>query len=92
MAENLILLMPDKTDIERDAVAKAWKNAGGQVLRLARFWEPPDLPADAVRLYGNHIFCLVIQEKMAIRLISPSDYFLLSHSKMKLGALYWMEK
>ena len=71
---NTVLLIPNKTDIERDAVASAWENAGGKVLRVDKFWEPPDLDKAIIRIYGNAIFALVIREKKPIKLISPDDY------------------
>ncbi len=74
--DNLILLVPEKGDVERDAVAAAWLTGGGKVLRLDRFWEPPELDTAHVRLYGNHTFCLVLAEKLGLDLISPADDWL----------------
>ena len=74
---DLILLTPDKRDPERDAVAQRWKNAGGEVVRLGRFWDPPTLPTGQVRVYGNDTFCLVLAEKLGLRLVSPPDELLL---------------
>ncbi|HSO37659.1 MAG TPA: ATP-grasp domain-containing protein [Labilithrix sp.] len=72
----LILLVPDKADPERDAVAAAWQVAGGRVLKLGRFWEPPELDQAHVRLYGNDTFCLVLAEKLSLHLVSPPDRIL----------------
>jgi hypothetical protein len=36
------LLIPEKADIERDAVARIWADAGGDVMRLGRFLDPPE--------------------------------------------------
>jgi hypothetical protein len=72
----LVLLIPDKPDPERDAVATAWETAGGSVLRVGRFWEPPEVDRAHVRVYGNDTFCLVLAEKLALHLVSPSDRIL----------------
>ncbi len=75
---DLNLLIPEKPDAERDAVAAAWEASGGSVNRLARFWEPPQLPHGSIRVYGNETFCLVLQEKLALRLETPADDLMLA--------------
>lgn len=75
---GLVLLIPDKPDIERDALAAVWEQNGGEVLRLGRFWDPPSLDPSRVRLYGNDSFCLVLQQKLGLPLCSPPDDLLLS--------------
>src|SRR5262245_11951012 len=70
---GLTLIVPEKSDPERDAVAAAWGVQGGEVLRLGRFWEPPELEPATVRVYGNDTFCLVLAEKLGLRLLSPPD-------------------
>lgn len=70
---GLVLVIPEKGDLERDAVAKAWESAGGTVLRLGRFWDPPELDPQQVRVYGNDTFCLVLQQKLGLDLCSPDD-------------------
>ena len=35
-----LLLMPDGSDRERDAVARVWERMGGKAHRVGRFWEP----------------------------------------------------
>src|SRR4029450_12717872 len=75
--ERLTLIIPDKPDPERDAVAAAWEKTGGAVLRLGRFWEPPALNPRFVRVYGNDAFCLVLQQKLGFELLSPPDDLLL---------------
>ncbi|MBI2395981.1 MAG: ATP-grasp domain-containing protein [Deltaproteobacteria bacterium] len=69
----LVLLLPDKPDVERDAVADAWVRAGGTVVKVARFWDPPEVDRASVRVYGNDSFCLVLAEKLGLELVSPSD-------------------
>lgn len=76
--EGLTLLIPDKADAERDAVAASWEAARGDVLRLARFWEPPSVLREGVRVYGNETFCLVLQAKLDLMLVTPPDDLALS--------------
>jgi hypothetical protein len=73
---GLILVVPERGDVERDAVADAWRAGGGEVLRLGRFWDPPPLEAARVRPYGNDAFCLVLAQKLGLEPISPPDHLL----------------
>ena len=75
---GLNLLVPDKPDVERDAVAQAFENCGGTVHRIARFWDPPHFEPSTVRVYGADAFCLVLQQKIGFTLCSPSDELLLT--------------
>lgn len=50
----------------------------GQVVRLDRFWEPPELDRGRVRLYGPDTFCLVVAQKLDLELLSPADDLLLN--------------
>ena len=68
---DLVLAVPAKPDVERDAVATAWQRAGGTVVRLDRFWEPPALPVERVRVYGPMTFALVVAEVLALELVGP---------------------
>lgn len=72
-----MLVIPEKPNSERDAVSVAWQSGGGEALRLGRFWEPPIIKASRVRLYGNDTFCLVLAEKLGMKLVSPADDLLL---------------
>jgi hypothetical protein len=38
---GLNLLLPDKPDVERNALADAFTRCGGVVHRIGRFWDPP---------------------------------------------------
>lgn len=78
---GVTLLIPDKDDIERDAVADAWTKNGGELLRIAKFWNPPPLSSKDIRVYGNNMFCLILAEKLGLELISPEDDFLIKISK-----------
>ncbi len=75
--DRLLLIIPDKRDIERDAVAEAWQENGGDILRLGRFWEPPVLEVSQVRLYGPDTFCLVLAQQLNLDLVSPTDDLLI---------------
>lgn len=70
---GLLLLIPDKPDPERDSVAAAWRESGGEVLRLGRFWTPPAVDRARTRVYGPEVFCLVLAEKLQLELVSPAD-------------------
>jgi hypothetical protein len=74
---ELLLLIPEKSDTERNAVAEVWQAQGGEVLPLGRFWAPPALNHSRVRLYGNDTFCLVLAQKLELELLSPPDDLLL---------------
>jgi hypothetical protein len=50
---GLTLLVPEKRDPERDRVGEARATAGGTVMRLGRFWDPPALNPATVRIYGQ---------------------------------------
>jgi hypothetical protein len=90
--DNLILVMPDKVDSERDAVADAWVLAGGSVQRLARFWEPPSLPSERVRLYGPDTFALVVAQKLEIDLAEPNPYAVFECPAQFLGRAVSVER
>jgi hypothetical protein len=83
--DGLTLLVPERTDVERDAVATSWTMHGGEVLRLGRFWDPPVLDARQVRVYGNDTFCLVLAQKLDLTLISPPDDLLLHLDASVIG-------
>jgi len=76
-AEGLTLVISDKADIERDAVAESWTSMGGDVLRLGRFWDPPALDPSTTRVYGADSFCQVLAQKLGLSLLSPPDDLLL---------------
>ncbi len=40
---GLNLVIPDKTDPERDSVADRWRARGGAITRIGRFWDPHTL-------------------------------------------------
>jgi ATP-grasp domain, R2K clade family 2 len=90
--DNLILVIPDKVDSERDAVADAWELAGGSVERLARFWEPPPIPRERVRLYGPDTFALVVAQKLGIDVAEPDPYAVFKCPARLLGRAVSVER
>jgi hypothetical protein len=89
---SLCLLVPEKSDPERDAVAEAWTRAGGEVIPVGRFWEPPEIDRARVRVYGNDTFCLVLAEKLGLELVTPDDRLLESLSRDLLSRDVRIEK
>ena len=74
MRLNSILLIPQKSDEERNSVLKTWIDLGGQGHRLDKFWEkPPELENKKIAVYGNDTFALVIAQIFNLKLISPDD-------------------
>ncbi|MBN9415000.1 MAG: ATP-grasp domain-containing protein [Candidatus Eremiobacteraeota bacterium] len=45
---------------------------------MDRFWDPPLLEPERVRLYGPDTFCLVLAQKLGLHLVSPADDLLLN--------------
>lgn len=74
---GLNLLISDKPDVERDAVAESFVRGGGEVTRVGRFWDPPAFEPATVRVYGADSFCLVLQQKLGLTLCSPHNELLL---------------
>jgi hypothetical protein len=74
---GLNLLISDKPDPERDALADSFARRGGIVHRLGRFWDPPPFDPATVRVYGADSFCLVLQQKLGFQLCTPADDLLL---------------
>lgn len=79
-ARDLTLVISDKPDVERDAVAAVWQASGGSVLRLGRFWDPPALDPMRARVYGADTFCQVLAQKLGLTLVTPADDLLLKLS------------
>lgn len=70
---NQLLLIPEKADSERDALALAWQQAGGKVQRITKFWQHPNTGKAKVSIYGNDTFVLVLAQVLGLHLLSPSD-------------------
>jgi hypothetical protein len=76
---DTVLLVPEKTDGERDLVINTWQRLGGKVQRLERFWEKPaGLEGRKVAIYGNDTFAQVVAQVFGVQLLSPDDS-LISH-------------
>ena len=71
--KNEILLIPDKPDSERDSIANSWENNGGDVLRIGKFWEKPEIGSKRITIYGNDTFCLVLAQVLGIDLVMVKD-------------------
>ena len=52
MQEEILLIIPDKEDEERDVLAEKWREKYGAVLRVGKFWIKPDTHNKKVALYG----------------------------------------
>ena len=50
-------------------------------MRLGRFWDPPDLQRDSVRVYGSDSFSLVLAQKLGLTMVSPPDDLLVHLDK-----------
>ena len=68
-----ILLLPEKSDSERDAVAEAWINQGGEIRYIAKFWQKPPIDSSKVAIYGNDTFALVLAQVLGKQLLMPKD-------------------
>jgi len=71
--ENEILLIPDKADTERDAIAKIWEDGGGEVMRIGKFWIKPEVGNKRVSIYGYDSFCLVLAQILEIEMEMVKD-------------------
>jgi hypothetical protein len=71
---NKILLIPEKSDAERESVLLAWVKKGGKGKKVDRFWEKPSpFTNQKVAIYGNDTFALVLAQILGVTLISPDD-------------------
>lgn len=74
MHADTVLLIPQKSDEERNSVLKAWIDLGGKGQRVDRFWEKPEgLDTKKLAVYGNDTFALVVAQIFNLELISPDD-------------------
>lgn len=71
--KNQVLLLSAKQDVERAEVAAAWKNLGGEVRLLAKFWIKPSLSEFKPVIYGGSSFALVLAQLLDLELLSPKD-------------------
>lgn len=71
---GLTLVISDRADPERDAVAAAWSDAGGEVARVAQFWTVAAIAH--ARVYGAEAFAHVVAQRLGLALIAPADDWL----------------
>lgn len=71
--KNEILLIPDKTDEERDRIAQIWESKGGEVKRIGKFWIKPEIGDKRVCIYGYDTFCLVLAQVLGIEMEMVKD-------------------
>jgi len=71
--KNEILLIPDKTDEERDKIAKIWESKGGEVKRIGKFWIKPEIGDKRVSIYGYDTFCLVLAQVLGMEMEMVKD-------------------
>lgn len=70
----MILLIPEKTDVEFEAVAKVLTAMGGRTKRLGRYWiKDTTLVNQPMAIYGNQTFAMVLAQIYNKTLISPDD-------------------
>lgn len=90
--KNELLLIPDKADVEREALAKIWEENGGEVKRIGKFWVKPETNGKRIVLYGPDSFCLVLAQVLDLDLISPKDEMIAElnylHLKRKVEIKY----
>lgn len=71
--QTKVLLIPEKSDIERNAVAEAWAQQGGIVKPIGKFWVKPVIESASFAIYGNDTFALVLAQVMDVQLLTPQD-------------------
>ena len=71
---NEVLLIGNKPDIERDAVAESWLQNGGEIKRIGKFWERPNINYNRrITIYGIDTFSLVLAQVIGVKLVEPKD-------------------
>ncbi|NLR59148.1 ATP-grasp domain-containing protein [Chitinophaga polysaccharea] len=74
MQTSVTLIIPEKTDIEFEAVLRVWTDNGGAVKRLGRYWVKDEgLTRQNIAIYGNQTFAWVVAQIYGVTLISPDD-------------------
>lgn len=71
---STILLVPEKADGETEAVMQVWKEKGGRVKQLGKYWvKDDDLNGKKIAIYGNQTFALILAQLYHKDLISPDE-------------------
>jgi hypothetical protein len=74
MDKAVILLIPEKTDIEFEQVFATWTKNGGRIKRLGKYWiKDEELADQPIAIYGNQAFALVLAQIYHVELLSPDD-------------------
>lgn len=70
----MILLIPEKTDIEFEAVIDSMPVNKGTIRKLGKYWVKDDaLMGQPLAIYGNQAFAMVLAQLYNKTLISPDD-------------------
>lgn len=91
-----VLLLPEKSDAEFEALAAAWLKTGAEVRRLGKYWiKDPELEDRTIAIYGNQPFAFVLAQIYGATLIAPDDELILrldqSWTKRSLSVKQKME-
>jgi hypothetical protein len=74
MDKSIILLIPEKADVEVEQVFSAWAENGGQIKRLGKYWiKDEELVNQQIAIYGNQAFALVLAQIYNVELLTPDD-------------------
>lgn len=74
MDKSIILLIPEKADVELERVFSAWTKNGGRIKRLGKYWIKDDeLVNQRIAIYRNQAFALVLVQIYNLELLSPDD-------------------
>jgi len=89
---NEILLLPDKFDVERDAIAKKWKRNGGEVKYIGKFWIKPNVKGKRITIYGHDSFCLVLAQVLDLEMVMVRDEFIAELPNIYLSRRIFIKK
>jgi ATP-grasp domain, R2K clade family 2 len=74
MDKSIILLIPEKTDIEFEEVFTTWVKHGGKIKKLGKYWvKDEELLTNKIAIYGNQTFAFVLAQIYNVQLLSPDD-------------------
>jgi hypothetical protein len=70
----MILLIPEKTDVEFESVITSMHAKNGTTRKLGKYWVKDDtLTGQPLAIYGNQTFAMVLAQLYDKTLISPDD-------------------
>ena len=74
---SVVLVIPEKADMDTEAVAGAWMHRGGHVRRLGKYWiKHEDLASANIAIYGPQAFALILAQLYHKTLVSPDEAFI----------------